>query len=85
MEETNFLFCLPDIDQCDAVKIADQIRAAIENKSFCFGRHHIAITCSFGVQTIHKASGVHTVNQVIELLDPKLYKAKKKGKNRIIV
>ncbi|MBP1736405.1 MAG: diguanylate cyclase [Oscillospiraceae bacterium] len=79
-----FLFCLPSINQKNAVQIADRLRNAIAEKKHYYGRGGFYVTCSFGVQTIDHTSGVQTVNDVIELLDKKLYQAKRKGKNKVI-
>ncbi|MDF2985554.1 MAG: diguanylate cyclase [Eubacterium sp.] len=79
-----FLTCLPEINTNTAIKIANRIRRAVEDKSFYINDHFLKITCSFGVQTVYNSSGVHTVNQVVGLLDKKLYLAKKKGRNKVV-
>jgi diguanylate cyclase (GGDEF)-like protein len=79
-----FLICLPKINRRIAVRIANRIRRALENKHFCINAHHLKITCSFGVQTIYKRSGADTVDKVVALADKKLYQAKKEGRNRVV-
>jgi len=79
-----FLFCLPEINQKTAIQIADRLRNVIAEKEYCYDKGSLSITCSFGVQTIDRTSGVQTVNDLIEMLDKKLYQAKRKGKNRVI-
>ncbi|MDF2609995.1 MAG: diguanylate cyclase protein [Lachnospiraceae bacterium] len=80
-----FLLCLPSINQETAVHIVDRIRSTIEKNDFSMKGNSLKISCSFGVQTLHNADGRRTLNQVIELLDRKLYIAKAKGRNRVIV
>ncbi len=80
-----FLICLPAINKTTAAKIANRIRRAIEVKQFITDSQLLKMTCSFGVKTIYKKSGVNTVNKVVELADRKLYQAKNKGRNRVVV
>ncbi len=79
-----FLTCLPEINKNTAIKIANRIRRAVEDKNFYINDHFLKVTCSFGVETVYKSNGVHTVNQVVGLLDKKLYQAKKKGRNKVV-
>ncbi len=80
-----FLLCLPGISRKSTIKIANRIRLAVEEKTFYSVNPVIKITCSLGLLTVHKSSNVHTVNEVIELLDRKLYQAKKEGRNKVIL
>jgi diguanylate cyclase (GGDEF)-like protein len=80
-----FLICLPELKCNTAGKIAYRLRNAVENKSININDHHLKVTCSFGVQTVYKTSGVHTVSQVVELIDKKLYQAKNKGRNKVVI
>jgi len=80
-----FLICLPELSRNTAGKIANRLRHAVESKSFHINDIHIKVTCSFGVQTVYKTSGVHSVNHVVELMDKKLYQAKKKGRNKVVI
>ncbi len=77
------LICLPGISEVNAVRIANRIRSAVEKRNFCIHSYTLKITCSFGVQTVYKESGVNTVDKIVELADIKLYQAKKKGRNRV--
>ncbi len=78
-----FLICLPEIYKSSAIKIANKIRIAVENRDFCINSHHIKITCSLGLQTVYKENGVNTVDKIIKLVDKKLYHAKENGRNKI--
>jgi diguanylate cyclase (GGDEF)-like protein len=80
-----FLVCLPELSRNTAGKIANRLRHAVESKSFYINDINIKVTCSFGVQTVYKTSGVHSVNHVVELMDKKLYQAKKKGRNKVVI
>lgn len=80
-----FLICLPELSRNTAGKIANRLRRAVESKSFYINDIHIKVTCSYGVQTVYKTSGVHSVNHVVELMDKKLYQAKKKGRNKVAI
>nr|WP_312577744.1 GGDEF domain-containing protein [Sedimentibacter sp.] len=68
-----FLICLPEINRKTAIRIANRIRIAVENKQFNINTHLLKITCSFGVETIYKRSGATTVDKVVALVDKKLY------------
>ncbi len=80
-----FLFCLPGANQNTAAHIANKIRHAVEVKRFSISTHFFKITCSLGVQTFSRADDVLTVNQVIRLLDKKLYQAKRNGRNQVVI
>lgn len=80
-----FLICLPELSRNTAVQIANRLRLAIESKTFYINGIRLKVTCSFGVQTVYKSSGIHTVNQVVETMDKKLYQAKKKGRNKVVI
>ncbi|ROR23959.1 diguanylate cyclase [Mobilisporobacter senegalensis] len=77
--------CLPKTNKAAAVRIANRIRSGIEAQSFYIKSQYLKITCSFGVATLYKRNGINTVNKALELVDKKLYQAKKKGRNRVIV
>lgn len=78
-----FLICLPELSRNTAGKIANRLHRAVESKHFPINDTYVKITCSFGVQTINRNSGIHSVNDVIRMMDQKLYLAKMKGRNRI--
>jgi len=80
-----FLICLPELNRNTAVQIAQRLRRAVESKTFYISDIQLKATCSFGVLTTYKTSGIHSVNQVIETMDKKLYQAKKKGRNKVVM
>lgn len=77
-----FLIVLRDADYKAAYKIAEKIRLACENKVIKYERHRIKTTISIGSYIVEP--GEKSFDEVIELADKNLYKAKKYGKNRII-
>jgi len=80
-----FLISLPFEDGTLATNIAYQIRKKIENKEFILDSCTTKITCSFGVLTLYKENHILSVDEVIKLVDCKLYHAKNSGKNKVVV
>lgn len=79
-----FLICLPEIDQKTAIRISHRIRRAIELSHPMIEGQALKVTCSFGVQTVFKKSNIKTVDEIVALVDKKLYEAKRSGRNRVI-
>ncbi len=76
-----FLLLLPDCDLNQAVKIAEKIRSAINNRaSVTYGGREIFITVSLGVGQL--LTGEDRVN-LVRRVDEALYKAKANGRNRV--
>lgn len=79
-----FVFVLPETDQGDALVVAEKIRAAIEQHTFCFDEVECQVTCSFGVADfVHGGKPLMKKSELIERADKALYSAKKKGRNRV--
>jgi len=72
-----FAIILPQSRIKTAVKIAEKLRAKIDNHTF---EEDMKVTCSFGVCEYKKAYDFDTL---IERTDEKLYLAKHKGKNQV--
>jgi len=72
-----FAIILPQSRIKTAVKIAEKLRAKIDNHTF---EEDMKVTCSFGVCEYKKAYDFDTL---IERADEKLYLAKHKGKNQV--
>ncbi|MDF2511631.1 MAG: diguanylate cyclase protein [Herbinix sp.] len=79
-----FLICLPEISHNLAGKMANRLCRSVENRCHNMNGENIRITCSFGVGTVHKESGIHSIDQVIDLMDKKLYQAKNNGRNQVV-
>lgn len=78
------LICLPGSIEKTAKNIAHRIRKSIVNNSFYIGEKEVTITCSIGVQTVFKDSGIADASELMALADKKLYKAKESGRNKVI-
>ncbi len=77
-----FGIILVDIDIGQATDIAEEIRKSVENYIFQNGEMSISFTISIGVAcNIPSAEG--TPEQLIELADCALYRAKKNGRNQV--
>ena len=64
-----------------ALKIAEKIRNALKSEPFVFGQEKVHITVSAGVAAC--PSEGHTEDEILMLVDSRLYKAKKSGKDRV--
>ena len=77
------LICLPGIEKRVAKSIANRLRKTIENHKFHYRGKDVTITCSIGVQTVFKDSGIANVSELMAMVDKNLYRAKNEGRNRI--
>ncbi len=75
-----FMIVLPKTDKATATLVAEKLRKIVENRTFNFPGKRV--TVSFGVADCREGK---TVKEVVELADERLYKAKKLGKNRVII
>ena len=73
-----FLFCLHDADE--ALDVAEQIRASVENTKFKIPNGTVNITCSLGVYTL---SSEMNMQEWIDGADKNLYLAKANGGNKV--
>lgn len=78
-----FLICLNNADDNLAYEIAERIRKKVEDSIIMYKDWEIRITASFGVYTVKSEN--ETYIDIIEKADQNLYKAKKEGRNRVIV
>lgn len=74
-----FLIICPDISQKKLESLAEQIREGIENLEVCDDR---VITASFGLAQYEDGNDI---NAVITRADNALYRAKKNGRNRVVL
>lgn len=78
-----FLLCLVGTDNQTAKKRAEEIRKAIECKTFRYHEHEIKTTCSFGIYTIENFTPLPTCDSIFREIDKKLYEAKREGRNTV--
>lgn len=78
-----FIVILPETALEGAGNVAEKIRQSIEELSFVYKKEEIKITISLGVCEIgEKDSGYQSL---FSRLDKAMYKAKKSGRNRVVV
>ena len=80
-----FLICLKESKREPVFRTADRIRHAVIKQGFPYGETVIRLTCSIGVCRVNGADKNRSVEELIELVDENLYKAKKAGRNRIVM
>lgn len=74
-----FVVLLPGAPQPDALRIANEMRMAIETAGFHAGSKPVAMTISCGISEFHDGDSAESV---FDRADKALYAAKKDGKNR---
>ena len=78
-----FAAVLPNANPRAAAQIADRIRTVVERYAFLWNRRSIPVTLSVGVANLNHT---HKDSQtLIQAADAALYKAKKSGRNRVVV
>ncbi len=77
-----FLLIMPGIGRAGAMVIADRARLAIEEQACTVGDAQIRITISAGIAA---SSGDGDPEALLQLADDALYRAKKSGRNRVVV
>jgi diguanylate cyclase (GGDEF)-like protein len=80
-DEFLVIFAGTDVDSAAAV--AERLRKLIENTRFVYHKQEISLTVSIGVTEIQESdsSQEHVFNRV----DKAMYKAKKKGRNLVVL
>ncbi len=76
-----FALLLPETERWQAAKIAEKIRQLIERQEVVFENSEICTTASLGVASTYK--GLESAQQLIQIADANLYKAKDAGRNRV--
>lgn len=76
-----FVIALPETSLAEAMRIAEDIRAALEDQEFDYEGQPIRVTSSFGVCT---ATGpLETAEAFLARADELLYRSKRGGRNRV--
>lgn len=80
-----FVVVMPDTDHSLAMVVAERIRKKVAEKSFIIhkGRQMIDVTVSIGLAST--PNGIGDQDSLLKLADDALYRAKKEGRNRVIV
>lgn len=63
--------------------VADRLRSVIENTIISTERGDISATISLGIAELY--SKIHNIDQLIDCADQALFKAKKMGRNRVVI
>lgn len=79
-----FLIFLYDTDFKAAREVAERIRVAVCGTEFRYHGCEIRVTCSFGVYTVDDFEVEHTVAEIIDEVDRRLYQAKSLGRNIVV-
>ncbi|MGD9042377.1 MAG: sensor domain-containing diguanylate cyclase [Desulfobacterales bacterium] len=81
-----FLLVLPETSFKNANRLAERLRKQISKKTFKWEGQKISITASFGVTGFDKIghSKNFSTDDLIEMADQYLYKAKNKGRNKVV-
>ncbi len=76
-----FLFVLPDTEESNAVVLAEKVRETLATSLVELQQEKVVITASFGVAQIDFEQGL---DKALTLADKALYKAKEKGRNKVL-
>jgi diguanylate cyclase (GGDEF)-like protein len=76
-----FLFVLPDAEESNAVVLAEKVRETLATSLVELQQEKVVITASFGVAQIDFEQGL---DKALTLADKALYKAKEKGRNKVL-
>lgn len=78
-----FVVAMPDTDAAIAARVAERVRAAIENEPFALpGGKKIHVTTSVGVSSL--IAGRDSIADLMKRADKALYEAKHGGRNRVV-
>jgi len=77
------ILILPGTPKYNAVILAERIRNKIENMNLSFEGQRIQVTASGGVATFPLDTDIET--EMVECADRALYRAKKQGRNQIVL
>lgn len=76
-----FICLLPEQSRTSAIRLAEQIRSAVEASVCRYENLDICITMSFGV---HELDACLSPDENVERVDARLYRAKTTGRNRVV-
>ncbi|MDC7220897.1 MAG: GGDEF domain-containing protein [Spirochaetales bacterium] len=76
-----FTVLLPDTTPEQSWKAAERLRTAVEAMDTYYGEHHLKVTISIGLASIHPYS-LGTAEELMTRADDALYRSKENGRNR---
>ncbi|MBI5177637.1 MAG: diguanylate cyclase [Nitrospinae bacterium] len=78
-----FIVLLPETPKQNAAIVADRIRQDMESSSWDWDGKQVRVTLSLGVEDTH-GDGVKVMDDIIRIVDEKLYQAKESGRNKVV-
>ncbi len=78
-----FAVLLPGTDAAGALRIAENLRLAVEHEPIRDAELSLRITVSIGVSHVAAADEVHALDTLVRAADAALYAAKKAGRNQV--
>ena len=79
-----FIVCLCEVNEKEAVVAAERMRKAVEDANLAEDDNPVKITISIGV-VIYPQQGLENSDNVIKAADEALYHAKETGRNKVVI
>ncbi|MFD2115341.1 diguanylate cyclase [Paenibacillus yanchengensis] len=79
-----FIIALPSIGASEGAAIAERLRHELAARPLAVGKQALFIAASFGVASVNRHNSF-TLTELIRVADRALYRAKQKGRNRVII
>lgn len=76
-----FLVLLPGLEIDEARQVAERLRECVARESYSVGEHVLDVTVSIGVANLR--DDIDTVARLVEEADVALYRAKRRGRDRV--